>query len=269
MQRQRDTRDERVDGCTQEVFAVLDKWYPDRHSDTSPSGMEAHGIIASLIEHFNPKDTDCYEQCLNWVVDDALQPLFAKAEAHAKFIYCWLTTHGHDEGNKFEFNDLDNHAFIIPTAPMEVFCLTDQNCNYVVMLSTDRISTTFRVCRYWERWEVRDKHGEEEAQKFKDGGVPYMLTVADWWLERYSDHYPDLKQYLADHPDRPDLQWFKDKDFTDIGYGDTRDGCQVFSYMTLQGEPWKRQRDSIPVMRSIYNALFDLRVTREDMEARG
>ena len=210
---------------------------------------------------------------LNWAVDiyvgariDSLFPRIKKVE-HA------LKTEGYSEEQKLD-ND-HTTGFYLPHALRGVFCIESQNANYIFIRQPSSYTSkpfpdALHVRRYWNKFSVEDSY--EDLEKYRaDGtkGIEWAIRQADTLAELYSDNLGD-EQFVV----RPDLQWFKDKDFSleydpekhmtkYDSYGDMRDYGYVLSY-GCDDLPKGRVESSISNFDSISDALFNfLQLERE------
>lgn len=166
-------------------------------------------------------------------------------------LYDRLVDKGHTREEMFEWNDEDNRVFYIPHNEYKIICTEDQNCNFLIMFKHNPVSEVaeqiklernpnykpkpwlgweIHVRRYWKKANIND----EFADVLSDPVT--ILSRLEYYQQYYSDAYEGVH-----YVDRPDLDWYIDRDFKwywdfpykerekGIGYGDARDKGYLFS----------------------------------------
>lgn len=219
-------REQHLKKATDSMKRWCKKYYknPNEHID-------GHVPLARALEHFDLEDSKEVGQLhLEWLVNDFAEKKVKDNIPDIDFIYQQLVANGYDEENRYEFNDMDNHLFYIPTDYIDkfkrrfkVFVMTTQNTNYLVVrklhegrgLGGEYDATCFY--RYWDEYDFapQDQWDIEEMNKFKEDGVSEAILHAEWITQRYSDNIPGRKY----EPCRPDLKWYKENNFKSSLFG--------------------------------------------------
>lgn len=205
--------------------ASILRWCKRYYKDTDKY-FDGHKCLAKALEHFDLEDPkEVGQLSLEWLVDEFAKTKILQNIPDMDFIYQQLVKNGHDEENSYEFNDMDNHLFYIPTdyvdkyrRSYQVFAMTTQNTNYLVVRKFHEDRDDFgkdfdETClyRYWDEYDFDDQDTweVEERDKYKEEGISKAILMADWITLRYSDNIPG-RQY---DPKRPDLKWYKENNF--------------------------------------------------------
>lgn len=126
---------------------------------------------AAQIIYDSEKDRECQFLTFRWTVDQFITTMITDQLATAFTVYDRLERGGYTEANKYEYNDLDNHAFILTDWQSldrqreKAFCITDQNHNYLYRLIEDEAFGKSQMFLY--RWETSS---ELQAMKKRNGG---------------------------------------------------------------------------------------------------
>jgi hypothetical protein len=184
------------------------------------------------------------------------------------FLEAWNILKNQD---RYEYNDLDNHAEVIDTADKKVLTITTQNRNYIFIYTHEVIAKQYEkiilhIRRYWDDFNFEDTYSMEDDTKIREGGIKEAIKKADWFQENYSDNYDDADSWMMG---RPNLQWYKDKKF-DLGfkpehhftkycsYADIRDDGYIATYK----EGWLERRPKVEgALAHFYDikwALFEI-----------
>lgn len=162
-----------------------------------------------------------------------------EVEPEIHSIYTVLKNNHFTEDKPFKYNDSSNSAFFIENEENDVFCITSSNANFIFMVQETGDETTshsqkiLHIRRYWDNFDPQEH--SSYANEIELGGIETAIRQASYYKENFSDNI-DNNVYM----ERPDLQWFKDKDF-DLkfkkenhmtkynSYGDARDPGYVWS----------------------------------------
>ncbi len=137
--------------------------------------------------------------------------------------------------DRYEYNDLDNHAEVMDAPGKKVLTITTQNRNYIFIYKREVIATKFEkiifhIRRYWDDFNFEDTFSMEDDTKIREGGIKEAIKKADWFQENYSDNYDDTDSWMMG---RPNLQWYKDKGF-DLEFKQEQHMTKYCSYADLR-----------------------------------
>lgn len=136
-----------------------------------------------------------------------------------------LRARGCAEENPLRYNDDDNSAFHLPHESRKVFCNTSQNLNIIFILEEGmmydwsgfppssrwplELGWNVHVRRYWDAFDIEDEFHVEDFCEGDGLSLPiHQAIIRAKSLSEYSDHL-EGNEYVY----RPDLQWYKDKEF--------------------------------------------------------
>jgi hypothetical protein len=252
--------------------ASIMRWCKNHYPD---EGMErdkhqnSYKCLAKALEYF---DVQCPKEVgqlyLEWMVETFAKIKITKNIPDIDFIYQQLVKNDYSEDNSYEYNDMDNHLFYIPTDYVDsydrsfnIFAITTQSTNYLVIrkIHKDRDwgKKYDETClyRYWDSYdfESEDKLDIEEMELFKKEGVRKAILMSEWLNWNYSDNI-EGRQY---DPARPDLKWYKENDFkTSLFCG------SIFKV----GGPISQEQGAIFKFDDVKFVIFFLRTAFEECE---
>jgi len=223
--------------CTDEIWDVLIKHFghPDDEKSSIIHCPEVFARIFGSLMYKDGSDSGI-AQLFAWTIDAYVQRQVLKLLPVFKETYRMLIERGHTENNKYEFNDLDNHAWYIPHESLQIMVTTDQNTNFIFRRNYDKppegadprlfsfLKNDFLCFRYWDKWDSTDEYEMVEHGDIRVHGKPLAIRLAKRYVERYADDYPENR-----NPYRYSLPWFEKK-FEDLEYEDSRNGSFVFGW---------------------------------------
>jgi hypothetical protein len=100
--------------------------------------MDTSKKAANLLYNAHTDD-DCKFLALQWAVDDLIANIVADNIESAYAVYDRLESGGYTIHNQYEYNDLDNHAYIVSWDHKfeKAFVITDQNRNFLYRIRND------------------------------------------------------------------------------------------------------------------------------------
>jgi len=236
------TRHQRQIDCTDEIWDVLIKHFGDP-DDPKSRMIECPEVFARIFGSLIYKDGSDSDvpQMFAWTIDSFVTRRVSKLIPVFDETYRMLNERGHTKNHKYEWNDLDNHAWYIPHKDFQIIATTDQNHNFIFRRGHDKspegsdpllysiLRNDFFCFRYWDMWDDKDDFEQREHKDIQEQGKPLAIRLAYWYVERYADDYPG-----NNYPDRHSFPWFEDREFDHLGYEDCRDAHFVFGWR--QGE---------------------------------
>lgn len=223
------------------------------------SNLDAPPVLAECLELFDLGDRkDAGQLYLEWAVEAYIG---RKVEANLddiRFVYEILKGKGFYIYDYYEYNDMDNRLFYVPHESKKIFCTEGQTTRYVYILEERYGEPYLHIRRYYDEYPFdseKDEWVRRDEAKFHSDGILAAIEASDWLAKNWSDCLPGNK-----YPNRPSLQYFKDKNF-DLGYHDCRDIGYVLSYDGFTG----RADRAIGYYYDIRMAFFDLRCAVGEM----
>lgn len=246
-------REQRIKAAEEAAVSAISEYFPE-----GKSNLDAPQILAACIELFDLGDKkDAGQLYLEWAVEHFVGRKVQANLEDIKAVYEALKAGGYTEKDYYEFNDMDNRLFYIPHRSKMIFCAESQNNRFIYILETKYGGVEFHIRRYYDEYHfdgAKDKWQRRDEKVYHEKGIHEAIANASWLSEHWSDCV-EGNQY----PDRPSLQYFKDRNF-DPRYGDCRDIGYVLSY----GEFTEPKADrAIFYYPEVKMAFFDLRCAVE------
>ena len=138
-------------------------------------------------------------------------------------IYAFLKKNKYTEKNKREFNNMDDHVWMIPNKTVKVVCHSMQSSN-LIYIWDDQF---FSVRRFWDELSTeKGNYDIERNEEFKkavaENGINGALRFGN--IDSYSD------DVLGNpYPQKPSLKTFKKAKFK-LRYNDCRDIGYIATY---------------------------------------
>lgn len=220
-------------------------------------GDEAMGELIFRLGSTVPSEFDF--QHLGWWMERAVGRQVKKTLIpEVEELHLLLSQRGYFVDNEFDYNDLDNSAFVIPHDKLKIVCVTDQNCNFLVTWDGN---FKFHIRQFWKPW-TPPEDGYEIKEDAEMVGTAKAILESRWLVETYSDNILD-NPYVY----RPDLAYFAERDY-DIEegegmYGDCRDAGYVVSVDFLLGARADRPLHSLI---ELHIAELDIRCAIEALK---
>lgn len=202
--------EERLEAATKEAVAVFQKHFPDADN----ANLDAPLVLAACLEEFDIEDPqDAGQLYFEWLGEHYVG---RKVRANLEDIETLgdaLEAKGFTEDTPFE-TGCDYQAFRIPHEDKLVFCIKSQSLRYVYILEKCPESGRvlgFSIRRYYDEYDFdgeKDKWQQRQEAAYVKGGIRKALAESSHLSERYSDCVKG-----AEYPQRPSLQYFKDRDF--------------------------------------------------------
>lgn len=137
-------------------------------------------------------------------------------------IYSKLVKEKHTEENQREFNDMDDHVFMIKNKTKKIVCHTMQNENiiYIWNKNTSSPFDSFSIRRFYDDFDIENNsyHSEQDGEfieNVKKNGVLGLLR--NNYFDKYSDDVLNNP-----YPRKPSLNTFRKTGFK-LTYDDCRD----------------------------------------------
>lgn len=147
-------------------------------------------------------------------------------------IYSKLVKEKHTEKNRHEFNDMDDHVFMIKNKTKKIVCHTMQNKNIIYIWNKDTSSPfdSFSIRRFYDDFDIEnDSYHSDIDKRFKEDvekrGILGLLRYN--YFDKYSDDVLDNP-----YPQKPSLNTFRKTDFK-LTYDDCRDVGYVGTFSNL------------------------------------
>jgi len=189
-----------IEAFSEEVMSVIEKHFPE---NIAHEKARALGQVLFLLNG----PTTIQDTYLGWVVDRLVESSLADRIKKVENEFAALENLEHFEGNRFVWNDLDNHAWVYRLEDRRVLIITTQNCKFIyIMADTPLGKPEFSIYQYWAHPD--DEEWEEKEKEIREGGLQRVLESADWYAQNYSDRHLRNR-----HMHRPDLEWFKEHGF--------------------------------------------------------
>jgi hypothetical protein len=214
---------ENLEAATKEAVAVFRKHFPD----ADKVHLSAPVVLAACLEEFDIEDSkDAGQLYFEWLAEHYVG---RKVQANLEDIETLgdiLKDKGFTEDDPFEFGT-DHKVFRIPHEDKLVFCIKSQSLRYIYIFeesptSLSGMNASLSIRRYYDEYDFdgeKDKWTLKDEAKYTRGGIRKAIAESSHLAERYSDCVDG-----AEYPQRPSLQYFKDRDFEpdrarhDIGY---------------------------------------------------
>ena len=201
---------EKLEAATEEAVAVFKKHFPN--------GDEAHlgapVALAACLELFDIEDPkDAGQLYFEWLANHYVG---RKVKANLEDIETLggiLEDKGFTEAAPFEFG-CDHKVFRIPHEDKLVFCIESQSLRYLYIFDPRLMpSMNGNLCirRYYDEYDFdgkKDRWAREEMEAYTEGGIRKAIAESSHLGEWFSDCVEG-----AEYPQRPSLQYFKDRDF--------------------------------------------------------
>ena len=147
-------------GKAEEVATDLRKYFDEELGDN----LTAPKLLARLIAEFDLNDfpkaeVNIGELYLEWTVREYMIRKGPGLLKYVEFIYQKLVEYDFkldkNKNGEYEWNDLDNHMWYVPHDKFNVFCITTQNMNWLIIHQHDEDDpcerNQFAVYRYWDK----------------------------------------------------------------------------------------------------------------------
>jgi len=262
--------------ATKALLRWCKRYYPEAQEESGGSSISAPKIIAKALKYFDfgEKDRWIGQLYLEWVCENFVAEEFEENFEDMDFIYQKLVEYKYTENNQYEYNDMDNHIFYLPSKKvvcknypelvqnLHVFALESQSLNYIVVKKfyvtpgLEKTPPNWYIYRYWDRYlKPEDKWDKQEEREFKKRGKRMAILHARWLVENFSDNLPGQKY----GPHRPDLRWYKKTNFKTT-YQDSRDGGFIAKW-----EEFGRGDSYIGLYPWVESAFHQIRWAFEEM----
>lgn len=231
---------------TQESVSDIFTKYDDSNGngpDTDRAAQEITDIIQRDGNHTTSgtiakvfTGRKCATLDIEWTLEKFWGNIAREAAPTLIKIYNKLVEDCHTVKNKFEFNDMDNHCWFIPSETEKVFIHTCQNYNHLFILGgiaeENNRYGRYHIRRYWD--DLTLPIGDKLSAKwYKQDNARFLKRVTKYGrqaalVEHNLNDYSDclLKNQ---YPHKPNLDYFIKSNFKPK-FGDGRDDGYIMTY---------------------------------------
>lgn len=167
---------------------------------------------------------------LTWMHDKLVEYSIPQVVKEINAIYAKMVEHGFVNGNKFDWNDLDNKITVMRTEYPKVMTFSNQNRRWIVIFTKgwegkDDINVYSMYEKPVEGNSMLTEPNEGESH------VEFAQRSAETFMQYYTDNVEGAWSVY-----RPDYSWFEDRGFDLDKIEDRNSNLPLFKYSAFDHE---------------------------------